>query len=209
LHVLLVGPPASSLVIEARDVLIGGGHRIAPSTVARVTVRADRFDAVIWAAGTNATKRGRDIKRLRRDHPAAWLIAVCDALTDLDVRKLVEAGATGVVEAPNVGHALLATLYAATSGQLCVPDRLMRSLHRPTLSSREKQVLALVVLGLSNGEIASKLFVAESTVKTHLGSAFAKLGVRSRAAATERILDPDSGLGPGILAITSADDTSD
>jgi DNA-binding NarL/FixJ family response regulator len=73
---------------------------------------------------------------------------------------------------------------------------------RPKLSTREKQILGMVVLGFSNGEIASKLSLAESTVKSHLSSSFSKLGVRSRNEATAMILDPDGGLGTGILAIS-------
>ena len=42
----------------------------------------------------------------------------------------------------------------------------------------------MVVLNFSNGEIARKLFVTESSVKNHLSLAFAKLGVTSRSAAT-------------------------
>jgi DNA-binding CsgD family transcriptional regulator len=61
----------------------------------------------------------------------------------------------------------------------------------------------MVVLGLTNAEIAQKLFVTEASVKAHLTSAFAKLGVRSREAAAALILDPDAGYGPGILRITS------
>ena len=57
-------------------------------------------------------------------------------------------------------------------------------------------------MGFSNAEIARKLFVTEATVKSHLSSSFAKLGVRSRAEATARILDPEHGLGTGILAIS-------
>ncbi|HEY2202673.1 MAG TPA: helix-turn-helix transcriptional regulator, partial [Solirubrobacteraceae bacterium] len=67
---------------------------------------------------------------------------------------------------------------------------------------RERQVLAMVVLDFSNAEIAEKLVVTESNVKSHLTSAFSKLGVSSRNAAAELILDHESGLGPGILRIS-------
>ena len=60
----------------------------------------------------------------------------------------------------------------------------------------------MVVIGLSNREIADQLFLAESTVKSHLFSAFRRLGVRTRGEATALILDRDQGLGSGILTIT-------
>lgn len=60
----------------------------------------------------------------------------------------------------------------------------------------------MVVLDCSNAEIARKLVVSESNVKSHLTSAFSKLGVTSRSAAAELILDRESGLGPGILRIS-------
>jgi len=59
-----------------------------------------------------------------------------------------------------------------------------------------------VVFGFSNAEIGEKLFVTERNVKSHLTSAFSKLGVSSRNAAAELILDHESGLGPGILRIS-------
>lgn len=51
------------------------------------------------------------------------------------------------------------------------------------LSTREREVLALVAQGTSNRGIAAELFISEATVKTHLTHVFAKLGAKDRAAA--------------------------
>jgi DNA-binding NarL/FixJ family response regulator len=69
------------------------------------------------------------------------------------------------------------------------------------LTTREKQILALVVTGLTNAQIAGTLFLAESTVKSHLSSAFSKLGVSSRYEAASVVLDPERGRGLGIREI--------
>ena len=74
-----------------------------------------------------------------------------------------------------------------------------RCVVKPVFSHREKQILSLVVSGLGNKEIADRVFLAESTVKSHLASAFAKLGVRSRKDAVSVLLDRDEGLAATAL----------
>jgi hypothetical protein len=61
-------------------------------------------------------------------------------------------------------------------------------------------VIGYVAAGLTNSEIADALFLCESTVKSHLASAFAKLGVSSRKDVAALVLDPDQGLGAELLA---------
>lgn len=118
------------------------------------------------------------------------------------VRKALEAGAFAFVNDAEAKQALLPAVRAALARQICVPDSFRHHVIRPVLTRREKQILGLVVMGLSNAEISRRLYLAESTVKSHLSAAFGKLGVRSRNEATALILDPALGFGTGILRIT-------
>jgi DNA-binding NarL/FixJ family response regulator len=133
------------------------------------------------------------------------VVAVIAESERRDARKLIEAGVAGLVLEGELAATLTATVRAVSSGQLVYPRELRTAAERPTLTHREKQVLGLVVMGCTNSEIAAKLWLAESTIKSHLSSAFGKLGVRSRAEAAARILDPGEGLGTGILAISGVE----
>ncbi len=65
------------------------------------------------------------------------------------------------------------------------------------LSQRELDVLALVALGATNPEIAARLYIAESTVQTHVKHILRKLGVRNRTQAAVRYVDRETVTGPG------------
>lgn len=145
------------------------------------------------------------IAELRREAPELPIVAVCDFPDRRRARRVVDAGVDGLVFAPQLGSALAPTIAAVLAGQTAVPRALRATVQAPSLSFREKQILGMVVMGFTNAEIATRLVVAESTVKSHLTAAFRKLGVRSRSEASSLILDPNGSLGPGILAITGTD----
>ena len=128
-------------------------------------------------------------------------VTVVASLSSNGVRKLVEAGAAGVVLESEAERTLAPTVAAAAAGQVVVPRRHQRHAVSPALSHREKETLALLARGLTNREIADRLFLAESTVKTHVGSIFGKLGVNSRSEAAALVLDPDAKLGVGLLEL--------
>jgi DNA-binding NarL/FixJ family response regulator len=155
---------------------------------------------VCWSQVTSTTISS--LAQLRERGFSALVAVVGDVATPHLIRALT-LRLDGVVLLESLASSLAPTLCAVLAGQTAHPLAFREHLERPLLSAREKQVLAMVVLGLTNAEIAQKLFVTEASIKAHLTSAFAKLGVRSREAATALILDPEAGYGPGILRITS------
>ena len=92
-----------------------------------------------------------------------------------DIRRALEAAVAGqAVLDPVVQATLLKAAQLAPARPATLPDG---------LTDREAEVLGLIAAGLSNTEIAERLFVAEATVKTHVNRIFAKTGSRDRAQA--------------------------
>jgi DNA-binding NarL/FixJ family response regulator len=166
----------------------------------RSTIQPEILVVMLPARGEAA--RLRDIRELAEADPTCSILAIVPAdAPNASLRRSLLAGSAGIVYDNEVEQALVATARAILAGQLAVPSALGRQLAPRPLSHREKQILGLVVKGKTNREIANSLFLAESTVKTHLSSAFRKIDARSRAEAVARIQDPESGYGPSILAI--------
>lgn len=157
--------------------------------------------AIVLLGGETAPSRTRRLAEAREHAPGSPVVLVCDSVDSREVRDALAAGVLGIVLAADVAAALCPCVTAAHVGQVCVPAGNRRALAPPVLSQREKQILGLVVMGHTNAQIAEQLFLAESTVKSHLSSAFVKLGVHSRYEAVDLILDPARGLALGILAL--------
>ena len=149
--------------------------------------------------------RIRTIATLTKAHSDARVATLMPAGASIaTLQRTLAAGARGIVLEDELAWTLAVTLRAVAAGQLVVPGVLARQITPRPLSYREKQILGLVARGATNREIADRLFLAESTVKTHLSSVFAKLDTRSRSEAAARVLDPANRDGAAILAIADS-----
>jgi DNA-binding NarL/FixJ family response regulator len=129
---------------------------------------------------------------------------------DLDdyVYEALRSGASGFLLKDSPRADLVAAVRAAAAGDALLAPSVTRRLieafaRRPpattpspsrlaSVTAREKDVLLLLARGRSNAEIAAELFVSEATVKTHVASLLAKLGLRDRVQAV--ILAYETGL---------------
>jgi DNA-binding NarL/FixJ family response regulator len=212
---------SSALTIDAAEeavaVIAGEAPREAiVETLAREGLALRSFDSVqaalddggsrapaaviVWIEDTTSSMPG-PIEPLTKRFSPSPVVVVCASIQRWEVRAALSAGAAGVIVSDDLASGLGPCLRAVCAGQICVPREHWRQVQPPVLSTREKQILGLVVMGYMNSQIATTLFLAESTVKSHLSSAFGKLGVRSRNEAVSLILDPDRGLGMGILGL--------
>ncbi|MFF3541548.1 response regulator [Streptomyces platensis] len=109
--------------------------------------------------------------------------------TDADITRAIEAGATGYLLKAERPDELFAAIHSAAEGRTAlsppVASRVMANLRRPrpTLTDRERDILAQLARGIGNRDIARALHISEATVKTHLRRIYDKLGVDTRAGA--------------------------
>jgi DNA-binding NarL/FixJ family response regulator len=195
----------SSMRSRVVAVLRTAGHELvaeeaSPAALA-ATGRRQAPTCVVLAAERPTSAAARAADELRATLGADSSVLVCGFVGDGQLRRALAIGVSGVVLADELDRALALVVTVVGAGQVSVPREMRDHVRAAVLTTREKQILGLVVMGMSNGQIARKLYLAESTVKSHLSSAFAKLGVSSRNEAVTVILDPDRGRGLGILGI--------
>ena len=130
------------------------------------------------------------VRRVRRDDPRAGLVVLTMHSGDDQIFAAMQAGASAFVgkDAPS-SEVVKAARHAAVSPRsfLCagLAQAMMRraSGESTRLSEREHNVLVLLAEGLSAGEIAPRLHLSESTVKSHVAKIYQKLGAANRAQA--------------------------
>ena len=182
-RMLLASEPGIEVVAEA-------------STGLEAVEKAARFDPNVVlmdirmpeADGIQATRR------ILATDPAAQILILTTFDLDEYLYEALRAGASGFVLKDDPPEQLIAAIRTVAAGDAllspAVTRRVIRRFSRipnpespdglDELTAREREILRLVVDGLSNAEIGQALFIGETTVKTHVTHILQKLGVRDR-----------------------------
>jgi len=194
-------------------VLIVDDHAVVRSGLAAFLLATDDLELVGEASsGEEAVRRCAQLKpdvvlmdlvmpqmdgaaatrAIREACPHVQVIALTSFKEDNLVQAALQAGAIGYLLKNVSADELANAIRAAKAGRpTLAPEAAQVLIHSATkppspghdLTDREREVLALLVEGLNNVEIADRLVVSRSTIKFHVSSIFSKLGVTSRTEA--------------------------
>ncbi len=145
----------------------------------------ENLSCIICPYGEDITS---ELRRLRKTLVPDIPLLVFGPRADLPLTRIaLREGAHGFIHAGMTPEQIGNALRIAVEGSVVVPRELLKELvaeeHRAdlsTLDQRQLEIIELVAEGLTNHQIARRLFLAESTVKQHLSAAYKALGVRNR-----------------------------
>jgi two-component system nitrate/nitrite response regulator NarL len=202
----MLGRPVTVLVADSQPLFraavtraVGDDARLSLAAVADdgdAALRGIRANApavaVLGVPLARVTARGVAHAVSRDDLPTRIVVLLGDADPRAAFDALADGAAGCLTRAVEPGR-LTAAIVAVASGQSIVAPELQSGVvrqihlrhgdHGPLLTARERQVLSLIADGHNTAAIASALHLSPTTIKTHLGHAYGKLGVSDRAAA--------------------------
>jgi two-component system, NarL family, nitrate/nitrite response regulator NarL len=133
-----------------------------------------------------------------RDRLATRVLLLSATTEGSVVYRAIQDGAAGYLSKESDRDEIVAAVVACARGESVLPPGLVTSLasevhrhaqsHAPMLSERERQILRLIADGKSVPDMAAELFLAQTTVKTHIRRLYEKLGVSDRGAAVAQAM---------------------
>jgi DNA-binding NarL/FixJ family response regulator len=127
------------------------------------------------------------IVELRRVQPDIRILVLTNYESDEYITRALQAGALGYLLKNTQQEEIVQAVEMVYRYKRCIPQhiaqRLMETIGRETLSRRELEVLTLVAEGMTNKEIAQRLFISDKTARNHVASCLEKLGADDRTEA--------------------------
>ncbi len=205
--------------LESIRVLVVDDHPIVRSGIVALLESADGIEVAGEAAdGLTAVDRAAELRpdvvlmdlrlpglggerataRILERDPGIRVLVLTTYETDDLILESIEAGASGYLLKAAPEAEIIAGVRSVAAGETVLAPSIATKLvermraapaSRPSLSTRELQVLAQVAAGRSNPEIGRELFIGEATVKTHLQHIFEKLQVSDRSRAVTKAME--------------------
>lgn len=148
---------------------------------------------VLWAE--EADSLSESVQRLQEESPDAPVV-VLGLREELPLAwAALQAGARGFIHARMQPEQIARAISVAARGEIVAPRGLIEYLAtgeytgHAALRPRQQEILELVAEGMSNAEIARRLYLSESTIKQHLRAAYRVLGVSNRTEAAKLVRD--------------------
>lgn len=154
---------------------------------ARMLFRTHRPDVTLMDLRLPGMNGSETIRAIRTEFPDARIVMISTYVCDEEIYGALQAGAMAYLVKSVQREELMRAIRKAADGQRHIPAevaaRLADRVSRSQLSTREIEVLRLLVSGRRNREIAGTLDITEGTVKLHVSSILGKLGVADRTEA--------------------------
>ena len=186
----IVADGLTALLNDQRDMrVVGNVGSVAESAPAAAELTPD---VVLLDFRLNDGTGADAAAAIRRVNPSAKHIFLTREDSDVARFAALESGASGFIHKSRAATEVVDAIRKVASGQTLITPSTIASLlnrrresesQRESLTAREKEVLRLMAEGLPSREIASKLGISYATVRTHIRSLGAKLGVHSKVQA--------------------------
>ncbi|MFA5834655.1 MAG: response regulator transcription factor [Bacteroidota bacterium] len=185
----------TSLINGYKDVLVadvsnGRDHAL-------LKTRSVKPDLVLMDFGLASQNSLNIVQSLKKDFPAVKIIGMGLIPTQVDIMEFVQAGADGFILKNAAVEEMIKTIRIVAAGEKILPPLMTESLFFQVvehallsgkknvksairITEREKEIVALIVDGMSNKQIAERLNIATFTVKSHVHNILEKLALHSR-----------------------------
>jgi two-component system, NarL family, response regulator LiaR len=186
----------SKFLLVSRDLELVGEAADGAEAVQQVALRQP--DVVLMDLMMPGTDGVTATRAIRQKYPRTQVVALTSFAEEAMVQGALQAGAVGYLQKNVTAAELASAIRSAHAGRMILSSEAAQVLAHSTtqppttanaLTEREGEVLALMVAGLNNQEIAERLVLSLGTVKFHVSNIYQKLGVEGRVAAVKLALD--------------------